>query len=91
MEKILPKNEKLFATIRDRNTLLFQGEASAISSLNDKGPFDVLGQHANFISLIKRAVIVHLPNKQEKRIELESGVLKVKNNIVEVYVGILRR
>ena len=89
MEKNLSKNEKLTAVIRDRNALLFQGQVEAVSSFNDKGPFDVLSQHENFISLIKKFIIIHLPGKQEKRIDLTSGVLKVKDNSVEVYVGIL--
>ena len=89
MERNLSKNEKLLAVVRDRNNLLFQGQVEAVSSLNDKGPFDVLPQHANFITLIKKFVTMHLPDKQEKRMELESGILKVRDNNVEVYLGIL--
>ena len=89
MDRNIVKNQKLLAVIRDRNNLLFQGSVKAVSSLNDKGLFDVLPQHANFITLIKEFVTVHLPGKQEKRIEVESGVLKVRDNNVEVYLGIL--
>ena len=89
MERNLSKNKKLLAVVRDRNNLLFQGQVEAVSSLNDKGPFDVLPQHANFITLIKKFVTMHLPDKQEKRMELESGILKVRDNRVEVYLGIL--
>ena len=90
MESNLSKNEKLVATVRDRNVLLFQGPVEAVSSFNDKGPFDVLAQHENFISLIKKSIIMHLEGKQEKRIELESGVIKVSGSNVEIYLGILR-
>lgn len=89
MERSILKNEKLLVIIRDRNNLLFQGPVDTISSFNDKGPFDILPEHENFISLINKAVIIHLPGKQEKRIEVESGVLKVRENNVEVYLGIL--
>ena len=89
METGLSKNETLLAVVRDRNTLLFQGRVEAVSSFNDKGPFDVLPQHENFISLIKKSVVMHIAGAQEKRIELESGVLKVRNNNVEIYLGIL--
>ena len=90
MDRNIQRNEVLSVVVRDRNTLLFQGQIDAVSSFNDKGPFDVLPQHANFISLIKQAVILHIPGKPEKRIEVQSGVLKVRNNNVEVYLGILR-
>ena len=91
MEVGLSKNERLLAVIRDRSTMLFRGYVEAVSSLNDKGPFDVLPRHENFISLIKDFVIMHLSGGQEKRIEIGSGgVLKVKDNNVEIYLGILR-
>ena len=76
--------------IRDRNSTLFQGSADSVSSFNNKGPFDILSQHESFISLIKNSVLIRISEKQEKRIELTSGVLKVRNNKVEIYVGILR-
>lgn len=91
MNRNLLTNEKLLTVIRDRNTLLFQGEVEAISSFNDKGPFDILPRHANFISIIKKHVIIHLAKEEEKRIELGSGILKVRDNNVEIYLGILKK
>lgn len=90
MERKMQKSKALSVVVRDRNALLFQGQIEAVSSFNEKGVFDVLSQHANFITLIKQAVILHLLDKSEKRIELQSGVLKVRDNNVEVYLGILR-
>ena len=89
MERNIVKNEKLLVIVRDRNTLIFQGQVEAVSSFNDMGPFDVLPRHANFISLIKQAIILHLMDKTEKRIEVTSGVMKVRENNVEIYLGIL--
>ena len=89
MERNIVKNEKLLVIVRDRNTLIFQGQVEAVSSFNDMGPFDVLPRHANFISLIKQAIILHLMDKTEKRIEVTSGVMKVRENNLEVYLGIL--
>lgn len=91
MERNLLTKEKLILMVRDRNALLFQGEVAAVSSFNDKGPFDILPQHANFISIIKKHVVIHLPTKEKKRIELESGIMKVHNNNVEIYLGILKK
>ena len=91
MDRNIPTNQKLLTIVRDRNTIFFHGEVKAISSINDKGPFDILPQHANFISIIKKYVVLRIQEKQEKRIELESGILKVRNNNVEIYLGILQR
>ena len=89
MERNITKTEKLLVTVRDRNMLMFQGQVEAVSSFNDMGPFDILPRHANFISLIKEAVILYVSEKEEKRIEITSGIIKVKENNVEVYLGIL--
>ncbi|MDP3770536.1 MAG: hypothetical protein U1A25_02535 [Candidatus Sungbacteria bacterium] len=90
MDRNIQTSDELSVVVRDRNNLLFQGKIDAVSSINDKGPFDILPQHANFISLITQAVVLHISGKQEKRIDLQSGVLKVRDNNVEIYVGILR-
>jgi len=87
---MINKDEKLVAVVRDRNALLFQGRVESVSSFNDKGPFDILSQHANFITLIKKQIVLHLAAKQAQKIEVTSGVLKIKDNVVEVYLGILR-
>ena len=89
MERNITKTEKLLVIVRDRNTLIFQGQVEAVSSFNDIGPFDVLPRHANLISLIKQVIILHLTDKTKKRIEITSGVLKVRENKIEVYLGIL--
>lgn len=83
-------NILLSVTVRDREGILFQESVEAVSSFNEKGPFDVLPLHANFISLIRNSVMLKITGATSKEITLNSGVLKVKENKVEVYVGILR-
>lgn len=79
----------LYVTVRDRAGALFEGEAEAVSSHNDKGPFDILPLHTNFISIIHKGVALHLKDKVVKDLSFETGVLKVAENKVEVYLGIL--
>ena len=75
--------------IRDRAGLLYEGEVEAFSSYNDKGPFDVLSLHTNFISLINKGVDLRLKGTIFKNLPLETGVMKVKENKIEVYIGII--
>ncbi|MDP3778511.1 MAG: hypothetical protein Q8R30_00500 [bacterium] len=91
IQRNLSANQTLTAEVRDRNNLLFQGHVEAVSSYNDKGLFDVLPQHANFISLIKKLIIIHISKTEEKKFEIESGMLKVRDNNIEIYLGILRQ
>ena len=46
--------------------VIYKGPAVAISAVNNKGKFDVLFQHAQFISIINGDLIIHFNNKPEK-------------------------
>lgn len=76
------------AIIRNREGVLFEGEAFAVSSINDIGPFDVLPNHANFVCTIKEVVTIHHTKDSSKDFKIDSGVLRAKENKIEVYVGI---
>lgn len=79
----------LSVAVRDREKKYFLGEAASVSSFNDKGPFDILPQHANFISMIKRDLIIRKDHQPPERITIEGrGVLRIQNNQVEVYLGL---
>src|SRR3989344_5767053 len=67
---------------------LFEGLAKAISSYNDVGPFDVLGRHENFISTIKNSLKVTLQNGKKREYKIGNGIMRVNNNIVQVFLGI---
>lgn len=78
---------KIHLTIKNRENTLFEADASGVSSINDVGPFDILPMHENFISLIRDKIIIH--NKREqKEMKIESGLLKVNNNRVDIYLGL---
>ena len=89
-KKATPVELVLRVAVRDRAGVLFDGVAEALSSYNTKGPFDVLPLHTNFISLISRSVTLHLGERLKKEIPVASGVLVVRENNVEVYLGVLR-
>jgi F0F1-type ATP synthase epsilon subunit len=79
---------KLQVVIKSRKKEFFNENATSVTSLNDKGVFDILSQHANFITLVKGYIIVDagLPTKQE--FKLDRGVISVKGNVVTAYLGI---
>lgn len=88
----MPAEDKdliLSVLVRDRSGVLFEGKAEAVSSVNDKGPFDVLPLHTNFISLITESLTIHIKEAVAREMEIPGGVLIVKENKVEVYLGIL--
>lgn len=76
----------LYISVRTPDKILYDGYADALSSVNEKGTFDILPFHANFICLIKDKIIIH--NKTEiKEIKVDNGVLKASKNKVYVLMG----
>lgn len=91
MPEILRKNSlgnKLKVYVKSRNETLFDGEAVSVTSSNDVGEFDVLWRHANFVTLIKKHIVIDKGLPTEKKFDIEKGLLCVYANEVQVYAGI---
>ena len=82
-------NPPIDLTIRTREDVLFQGEVSAVSSINEKGRFDVLPFHASFISLIQQKIVIHERNYIQREILIGVGIMHVADNHVKVYLETL--
>lgn len=65
----------------------FEGKVKAISSKNRLGNFDVLPEHANFISLIFDNLVIHAPDKKINY-QFERGILEVSSNKVKIFLGL---
>jgi F0F1-type ATP synthase epsilon subunit len=81
-------NNQLNLSIRNREEVIFQGKVTSFSSHNEKGKFDVLPKHANFISLLNRYVVYKTVDGQENSMPITNGIIKVTNNEVRVYLGV---
>ena len=75
-------------TIRNTEEVLFTGDVDRITSYNEVGKFDVYPMHANFISIIEKEITLYHKKEKVKEIKLERAVMKVKQDIVNVYLGI---
>ncbi|TSC80198.1 MAG: Uncharacterized protein G01um101429_242 [Parcubacteria group bacterium Gr01-1014_29] len=87
----LVHGQTILVTVRSRETTYFTGKAATLTSLNDTGPFDILPRHTHFISLIRDGVTIKKPDGTEKHISFSHGIIKVKDDVVEVYIGTGRR
>lgn len=88
MNDQLPEQAELHVIVQNPETILFQGNALAISSVNDKGTFDILPLHSNFICMIKDSLTIYESQKKTRKIPLEKGILKVFENNITVFLGI---
>ncbi len=73
--------------VRDREGIKFNGSAQYISSVNSVGSFDILAGHSNFISLIRKKVAITEPGGKRTEFNLESGVIQVLKDKINVYIG----
>ncbi len=78
----------IHVTVRDRNHILYDGEATGLSSKNSKGTFDILLNHTNFISLVNETLYIHEAGGKDRAIPMNNAIVKAKENNVEVYVGV---
>ncbi|OGC99985.1 hypothetical protein A2701_00890 [Candidatus Amesbacteria bacterium RIFCSPHIGHO2_01_FULL_47_34] len=84
----LTSNMTLKVTVRSRQGLVFEGELGAVSSYNQKGPFDVLPLHTNFVTMISKRVVLHRADGKREEIIVDNGVLLVEKNEVKVFLGV---
>lgn len=83
-------SSKFHLKVQSREGVLFDGEVSSLTSYNEKGKFDVLALHTNFISLVQKKLEIRDSEdlNKTKEIKFENALLRVKDNNVEVYLGI---
>ncbi len=74
--------------IRDKRQTLFQGDVKSLTSYNAKGTFDILPEHTNFISIISDRIEFVKTDNTRMQLTLKRGVVHVKENHVEIYLGI---
>jgi F0F1-type ATP synthase epsilon subunit len=74
--------------VRSRQGVLFEGELAAVSSYNMMGPFDILPEHSNFVSLINKQLVLHRADGRREEINVDDGVIIVEGNEAKVFVGV---
>lgn len=69
--------------------VFFDGEAYSLSSKNDSGTFDILPNHAHFVSLLNDTKM-DVVDKDNKKItfSISRGLISAKENKVRVFVDL---
>ncbi|MDT8309096.1 MAG: ATP synthase F1 subunit epsilon [Bacteroidales bacterium] len=64
---------------------LFSGEAVVVQFPGKEGSFEVMENHAPLIAVLKKGrVRIVAPDKKEAFVEVEGGLVEVKDNVVMV-------
>lgn len=78
----------LRASVRTKSDIVYEGKCNSITSHNSRGTFNVLPMHTNFITLIDSYVTVDLGLSDEKKFDLDRGIMYVMSNSVNIYLGV---
>ena len=67
----------------------FDGSAASVTAVNRVGPFDILPNHHNFISLLQPSnIVVRAPGKSDFSMKVTRGVMHVKADEVKVFLDV---
>ncbi len=79
-----PMHVKVYAPFK----VYFDGDAQSISAVNATGPFDILGQHHNFMTLLSAGDIIVRTESNEEKISITRGIMHVKANDIVVFLDV---
>lgn len=82
------EKKPLTLQVRNRGGMVYQGKIENLTSFNDKGEFDVLSHHANFITLVADVMILRLLDGSRKEIKVDNGVMRVFGDKIDVFLGV---
>lgn len=66
----------------------FNGPAFSISAVNDTGPFDILPQHHNFMTLLNPCEVVVRTDRSQEKLQINKGIMHVKADQVIVFLDV---
>lgn len=81
------KDSILTVVVRNKDKVLYSGQAFAVTAVNEQGVFDILAEHESFISLIKNKITIHTTPIEKMEIQVENGILRVYKDKVYIYVN----
>ena len=62
---------KFHLVVRSREGVVYNGDVTALTSKNEEGKFDILAEHANFISLINSLLEVRDLEGKVKELKIQ--------------------
>jgi F0F1-type ATP synthase epsilon subunit len=80
--------EELRVQIFTPKGVVWEGKARAVSSVNSQGPFDLLPEHAHFISLIEHQPITVLMGNGARTFTYKTAVIRLLDDNVTIYADI---
>lgn len=79
-------NPSFKVKVTSPSKILYEGEAESVTSTNSKGLFDILAQHANFITLIEnKPIVIRTSGKPPLTFTFPIAIIYTSQNKVNIY------
>lgn len=79
-------NQLLNVRIVTPKAVVYEGQALSISSTNSAGKFDILPEHANFITIVEHSpIIVRMEKKRRLTFNFPIAIISNLKNQVNIY------
>lgn len=82
-----PAAANLHVTIITPEAVVYEGQVEALASTNTEGPFSMLTNHSNFISILSEDVVIYQNGAEYKRFQTKEAVLRAIENNIEIYLA----
>jgi F0F1-type ATP synthase epsilon subunit len=79
--------EPIHVRINSPEKIIWEGEATSLTSENSKGPFDILPLHTNFVSIIRDKEIRITSKGKVETFKFPVSVLSAHSNTVCIYTN----
>lgn len=66
----------------------YDGDAISVSAENLTGPFDILSDHKNFMSLLVPSPVVIRSDRGEEKIKIDRAVMHVRDNRITIFLDV---
>ncbi len=82
-------DQTLHVRIISPQELILDSYAQSVSSKNEQGSFDILPQHANFITLVENSeIVVKVANQKPLVFKYPLAIIITRENKVNIYTHI---
>ena len=78
-------SDLLSVKINSPQKIVWEGMAKSVSSTNSQGPFDILPQHANFVTIIENQPIKIVTEREKLEFKFHLCFMYTHNDFVFLY------
>lgn len=80
------QQDKISVIIMSPDAVLWEGDVLSLASTNSEGDFDILPDHARFMSIIeKKPIVLYQKNGMEQSFTFDNAVLFFQDNSAKIY------